>query len=100
MTFINWSDSEEMIALLTEFVADERNDSQADSARAQFLTDLLAELLDLNETFAAISTDEAIEKLRGVHESVSRDFATDPVVVHVESCIEELERIRDSGSTR
>lgn len=44
MTFINWSDSEEILALLTEFVEDERRESQCDGARETFLFDLLQEL--------------------------------------------------------
>lgn len=95
MTFINWSDSEEMVALLTEFVADERHQTQGDAARETFLCDLLRELTELNERFTAISTDGAIENLRAIHQSLSHEFSEDPVIVHLEACIEELERIRD-----
>jgi hypothetical protein len=99
MTFINWSDSGEMLALLTEFVADERRESGNDEAREAFLADLLQELTLLNERFVKISTDAAIEELRTIQDSLSQEFSDDPVIVHLEACIEELERIRLNESS-
>jgi hypothetical protein len=95
MTFINWSDSEEMVALLTEFVQDERRESQGDQARETFLAGLLEELTQLNEQFTIISTDGAIQKLRSIQHSLNQEFSEDPVIAHLEACIEELERIRN-----
>ena len=95
MTFINWSDSEEMVALLTEFIEDERRESQGDGARETFLFDLLQELSQLNEQVATISINGAIEKLRAIQQSLNQEFSEDPVIVHLEACIEELERIRN-----
>jgi len=82
MTFIDWSDSEEMIGLLIEYVADVRNES--DDERRKFLTDLLADLKaeQLN-----------LERLQTIYESVDPDFKNDDVVVHLHDCIEELRRI-------
>ena len=94
MTFIDWSDSEEMLGLLSEYVADERNDSVHDPARKGFLTELSTELAELAREFDALSPDKVIDRLRAIHRSQAEDFLMDPVLVHVEACIEELERIR------
>lgn len=97
MTFIDWSDSEEMLGLLSEYVADERNDSLHDPAREGFLTELATELAELAREFDALSPDTMIERLRAIHRSQAQDFLGDPVLVHVEACIDELERIRREG---
>jgi hypothetical protein len=97
MTFINWSDSMEMLGLLCEYVADEKSDSQNDLVRARFLGELSTELADLAERAPEMSADEAIERLRVMHASRSDDFAGDPVLSHVEDCIEELERIKSQS---
>jgi hypothetical protein len=96
MTFIDWSDSEEMLGLLAEYVADERNDSH-DPAREGFLAELSTELAALAREFDTLSSDEVIDRLRAIHRSQSEDFLGDPVLVHVEACIEEMERIRGEG---
>jgi hypothetical protein len=93
MTFINWADSEEMVGLLAEYVADERNDSQEDLERERFLAELSAELSELAGQFTALSAEEGIARLRAIHCSRTDDFVRDPVLTHVEACIEELERI-------
>ena len=94
MTFINWSDSHEMLGLLTEFIADERHDSYDDPARALFLTGLLEELRELTAQIDDVSDDEAIGRLRRIQDSVSDEFRGDSVLEHIQACIEELERIR------
>jgi hypothetical protein len=94
MTFIDWSDSEEMLGLLSEYVADERNDSLHDPAREGFLTELSTELAELARAFDALSPDIVIDRLRAIRRSQAEDFLGDPVLAHVEACIEELERIR------
>ena len=94
MTFINWSDSMEMLGLLCEYVADEKSDSQNDPVRVRFLDELSTELADLAERAPEMSADEAIERLRLMHASQADDFADDPVLTHVEDCIEELQRIK------
>lgn len=98
MTFINWSDTEEMVGLLTEYVADERRDAAGDRVREAFLSNLLRELTDLNERLATLSTSAAIQKLRSIQHSFGPEFAEDPVVAHLEACVEELDRIRNQGA--
>lgn len=99
MTFIDWSDSEEMLGLLSDYVLDEKSDLENDDARRMFLSELSAELADLAGRAGGMSIDEAIDGLRAVLESQIEDFAGDPVLDHVEACIEELERIRTQRST-
>jgi hypothetical protein len=96
MTFIDWSDPEEMLGLLIEYVADERAEIRQDRERASFLAEVLAELIDLSENVRAMPPDEVTDRLRAVHGSQSVAFPGDPVLAHVEHCIEELERIRNS----
>jgi len=94
MTFINWSDPEEMLGLLCEYVDDEKSDLQNDHERVRFLAELSADLADLADRAPGMSADEVIERLRVMHASRADDFADDPVLMHVEACIEELERIK------
>lgn len=94
MTFIDWSNSDEMLGLLSEYVADEQNGAWSDPARESFLADLSAALTGLTDQLDAMSPDELIEGLRAIHRSQAEEFGGDPVLVHVEACIEELERIR------
>ena len=97
MTFIDWSDSEEMLGLLCEYVADEKSDSRDDPVRGRFLAELSAELADLADGVTGMSADETIERLRVIHASRVDDFAGDPVLTHVQDCIEELERIKSQS---
>ena len=98
MTFINWSDSEEMLGLLVEYVADEKAASGNDAARRRFLADLSAELAALAEDGSGISLADTIEQLRALYESRSGEFSNDPVLTHVEDCIHELERLRSRNT--
>jgi hypothetical protein len=97
MTFINWSDPDEMLTLLTEYVSDELSQAAHDRGRTEFLTGLLEELAALENDFAALSPVESIAALRSIHETQPGEFLSDPVLVHVEACIEELARI-NAGS--
>jgi len=97
MTFIDWSDSEEMLGLLCEYVADEKNDAHNDRLRFGFLAELSAELADLAVDAPGMPAGEAVERLRAMHTSRAGDFAGDPVLIHVEACIEELERIQSQS---
>ena len=94
MSFINWSDSQEMLGLLSEYVADERHDSTEDPARAHFLAGVLEELGELTARVDETNDDDSIATLRTILESANGEFRDDPVLEHVQACIEELERIR------
>jgi hypothetical protein len=91
MTFIDWSDADEMLGLLAEYVADERTNAFGDPERAQFLGDLARELEGLGDRASA---EEVIEKLQAIADSQPADFVHDDVLIHVRHCIEELERIQ------
>ena len=93
MSFINWSDSHEMIGLLSEYVVDEHHDSAEDPARAHFLAGVLEELCELTAHVDETSDEAAIVALRTILESANGEFRDDPVVEHIQACIEELERI-------
>jgi hypothetical protein len=95
MSFINWSDSHEMLGLLSEFVADERQESTDDPARLRFLTGVLEELGELTGRIDETNDEESITRCRMILESANGEFSGDPVLEHIEACIEELERIRN-----
>lgn len=97
MSFIDWSDPEEMLGLLSEYVADERDGSSDDPAREGFLRDLSAALIRLTDRIDEMSPEDLVDGLRAIHVSHAGEFGADPVLVHVEACIEELERIRSEG---
>jgi hypothetical protein len=94
MSFIDWSDPEEMLGLLSEYVADERDGASDDPAREGFLADLAAALIRLTDRIDESSPEDLVDRLRAIHVSHAGEFGADPVLVHVEACIEELERIR------
>jgi hypothetical protein len=92
MSLIDWSDPEEMLGLLVEYVADETVASRDDVDRAHFLNQLSRELGAIAEQDFE-SVDRIELTLRDIHDSQPREFASDPVMAHVEACIEELHRI-------
>ena len=92
MTFFDWSDSEELLGLLVEFVADAQHDAN-DPERRRFLSGLRRLLEELQDRFTTSPLAEGIESLRGIRRGLDRDFEDDPVVEHLDACIEELERI-------
>jgi hypothetical protein len=93
-TLIDWSDPDEMLGLLCEYVADEKSDAQDDRERMRFLAELSAELAGLARRAPGMPADEVIEQLRAIDALPRDDFADDPVLAHVAACLEELERIR------
>ncbi len=95
MTFIDWSDSEGMVGLLVDFVADESKECGADKEREDFLANLLRELTTIEQRISAIPATQTIRALKGLREGVAHEFANDPVMVHIEACIEELVRVHD-----
>lgn len=97
MSIIDWSDPEEMLGLLVESVQDELTAEQSDRERARFLRSLSAALADLASR-APLSASGVLTKLRAVADAQPRAFVKDPAFVHVEDCIEELERIVGQAS--
>ena len=90
MTFIDWSDSEGMLELLAEFVSDAKNECLKDVKRQQFLSALFIQLNELVQQFS--NTQDAINRLRSTYNSIDPEFKDDAVTIHVNDCIEELER--------
>jgi hypothetical protein len=90
MTFIDWSDSEGMLELLAEFVGDARNECLKDVKRQQFLSALFIQLDELVQQFS--NTQNPINRLRSIYNSIDPEFKDDAVMIHVNDCIEELER--------
>ncbi len=95
MSFIDWSDSEEMLGLLAWYVADERIAEQEDRERRMFLHQLSSALMALASHAEELTTQSAIERLREIRDAQPAEFASDPVLVHLEDCIQELERIAE-----
>ena len=92
MSLIDWSDPDEMLGLLLEYVADEAATSHDDPDRKHFLNQLSRELgACAGHDFA---TPDLIElALREIIDSQPREFASDAVMAHLEACIEEVHRI-------
>ena len=92
MSFLDWSNPEEMLGLLIEYVADERRDAR-EPARRVFLGELHGKLSDLGDRFDAMPAQERIVRMRALH-AERLDHAGDPVLAHLADCIEELERLQ------
>ena len=92
MTYIDWSDSEDMFGLLIDYVYDASGDAE-DSRRGGFLSRLITDLELLQEQFDALSGAETVSRLRDIHGSIDEEFTEDPVVEHLAACADELERI-------
>ena len=92
MSLIDWSDPDEMLGLLVEYVADEAVASYDDPDRAHFLNQLSRELVAISgQDFESV--DRMALTLSEIRDAQPREFAGDPVMAHVEACIEELRRI-------
>ena len=99
MSLIDWSDPDEMLGLLVEYVADEKAEARGDAGRAEFLNQLWEELVRIAEQNCDSAQQIALD-LQSVLDDVPSDFADDPVMSHVEACIEELVRIGSSEPGR
>jgi hypothetical protein len=96
VTFIDWSDAEGMFGLLLDFVADESSECRNDPERLRFLSDLSAKLRIVESQISEIPVSVVLQRLRDIQESVGPEFANDPVMLHLEDCIEEVQRV-DGG---
>ena len=95
MSLIDWSDPDEMLGLLIDYVDDEAIASH-DSARSNFLHELSRELAVVaDRRFTSAARIE--QTLREVHDAQPPEFASDEVMAHMEACIEELHRIESDG---
>ena len=93
MPFINWSDPEEVLGLLAEYVADERLDERDDPERRTFLGALTSAITALTSDAEKLSVQATIDRLRTIYDSQSPEFGNDHALIHLHDCIEELERI-------
>lgn len=93
VTFIDWSDAEGMFGLLVDFVADVRAECRGDPQRLRFVEDLLTTLRAVEAELARIPTEAALQRLKDLQESADAEFSGDPVMVHLNDLIDELERI-------
>jgi hypothetical protein len=92
MGFVDFSDAEDMLELLVEYVTDECSGAE-DPQRRRFLSGLLESVTQLQEGAATMSAAERIECLRDLHASVDPEFGADPVVQHLQDCAAELTRL-------
>lgn len=92
MTLIDWSDPEAMLGLLIEYVDEEAVSTPNDPERSGFLQQLSRDLLAVAEQDLD-APDQIARSLREIHDSQPREFASDPVMTHVEACIDEITRI-------
>ena len=97
MSLIDWSDPEEMLGLLVEYIRDELIEEQSDRRRAAFLR-ALASSVESVAREAAAEPRNVLAKLRSVAEVQPAEFAGDPVLVHVDDCVEELARIATASA--
>ena len=91
MSLIDWSDPEEMLGLLVEYIAEEARISRDDRERAAFLRALLEEVENVAD--AEPDADRTAQALGEIRREHPIEFATDPVMEHLDACIEELRRI-------
>jgi hypothetical protein len=96
MSFIDWSDPEEMLALLAEYVTDELLAEGEDRQRTRFLQQLSSALTSLASDAPELSVRETIDRLRSICESQPSEFGIDAALVHLGDCIQELERIEQA----
>jgi hypothetical protein len=93
MTFIDWSDSEELFGLLIEYVQDEQAEASSDPERRKFLSGLINDFTELKKQFNTLSGAAVVGELKSISDSIDPEFKSDPVVAHVQDCIAELERL-------
>ena len=86
---IDWSDPEDLLGLLAEYVRDELQNEHRDRERADFLRDLSSAVQALASR-ADEPARQSLDQLREIHDAQPAEFADDPVLVHVRDCIEEL----------
>ena len=94
VSYIDWSDGEEMFGLLVEFVEDELGEADDDPMRRRFLAKLDSDLMALQERITTMTPEESIDAFEEIQSSIEDEFENDPVVEHLGAFVEELRRIR------
>jgi hypothetical protein len=92
MTFIDWTDPQDMFDLLVDYVGDQLGEAE-EPARRGFLAGLLDRLAKMREGLCEHSALEQSHALRALQRSLDAEFSDDPVVQHIEDCAAELERV-------
>ncbi len=82
MSILDWSDPEQMVGLLAEYIRDELLEERHDRERLAFLRSLSAAVGSL-ASGADLSDTERLTRLRRIHDSLPPEFADDPVLVHI-----------------
>jgi hypothetical protein len=100
VSYIDWSDAEELFGLLVEFVEDELGESHDDPMRRRFLAKLDSDLMALQERITTMTPDESIAAFEEIQGSLEDDFEKDPVVEHLGAFVEELRRIRGEAAAQ
>ncbi|HEY6843828.1 MAG TPA: hypothetical protein VI391_06645 [Thermoanaerobaculia bacterium] len=89
MSILDWSEPEEMLGLLRESIRDELPQTR-DRERLGFLR-RLSVAVDALEPSASPAV--SLAQLRRIYDGQPEAFATDPVLIHVRDCMEELARL-------
>ena len=92
MSLIDWSDPDEMLGLLIEYIVDEARAEDDDADRADFLRSLSRDLEDLADR-EFVGVDQFADAICEIRGSQPAEFLNDEVIVHVDACVEELRRI-------
>ena len=98
MSLIDWSDPDEMLGLLIEYVTHEALTESSDAERADFLLGLSRELENLSG-IDFVAVDQIADAISEIRASQPREFTNDAVIAHLDACIDELHRI-GSQTTR
>ena len=93
MSLIDWSDPENLLDMLLEFVTDAKTESHGKVRRQRFLDYLVANLTAAQQRVSSDDLLETITQLRRIYDSIDPEYQEDPVVDHIKACTEELERI-------
>lgn len=99
MSLIDWSDPDEMLGLLVEYVTDEALTEGEDAERADFLRGLSRELEHLAR-FDFAAADQIADAISEIRDGQAREFQNDVVIGHEDACIEELRRIGSQANVR
>ena len=97
LTFVDFSDPEDMFDLLIDYVTDARSEA-ADSRRREFLSTLLASLEELGDDFAGMLPPSGSLPCASCTARSRPSPRTTRWSQHLEDCAAELERLGGQGS--